>query len=222
MSDRLPWLLFVCASAFAIAMGATGAEARADWRSDPDIARCNYEKHRDAAPVTNEVVNRWLHGVASFAWQPSTTITGAQDSFAIDLAASKNYLGFAGGGGGSRMLYDPTHRRLAICQVYDTAVGLFLLTRIPPPPFAVPRGDLANVATARGIRIGSSLANVRAVYGPSPLVPFAKGHFAVGYVRDDSAETNPHAPPTFTPFGVNTWFEIANGRVVGIERITGF
>lgn len=149
------------------------------------------------------------------------TPTMARDQIHLDFSPSKNFVGHVGGGGGSRAIYDPQHELLALCQVYDTAEGFFLQQHVPPPPFAVARGNLSAFATARGIRLGSTVADVKRVYGAAAIVHFGGSHFGLSYQRLVPVP-GPRTPPTFSPFGIYTWFDIVNGRVASIGRLTGF
>jgi hypothetical protein len=192
-----------------IVIGNSISAAGASPWSDRDFVRCGYRKHYNAASVTNETVDAWLKRYASTDWRLPMTPTTAHDAFDINLAASKNYLGYVGGGGGSRIVYDHRHKLIALCQVYDTADALFLFEHVPKPPFAVPDGELTGVATEHGIRLGSSLREVRHVYGPAPLVRLVDGHVGLAYQRMTGVA------------GIYTWFEITSGRVTSIQRLTG-
>ncbi len=206
----------------AIVVPVAGVHADTPWRSDPDAVQCPYSRHKDIAATSNEAVDAWLDKVASRDFRLPTSETTVHDSFALDFTGGTNYVGHSGGGGGSRIVYDSKHGLLALCQVYDTAKGIFLLSHVPEPPFAVPHGDLTTIATQHGIGLHSSIAAVRAVYGPAPIVQLAKGHYGLAYERFDRTVSRTQAPPTPTPFSVYTWFDIANGHVVAIERTTGF
>ncbi len=202
----------------AIAASVAGVHADTPWLSDPDAVQCRYSRHQDIATTSNEAVDAWLDKVASRDFRLPTSKTTVHDSFALDFTADKNYVGHSGRGGGSRIVYDSKNRLLALCQVYDTAKGIFLLSHVPQPPFAIPHGDLTTIATQHGIGLHSSIAAVRAVYGHAPILQLAEGHYGVAYERFDRTVPQTQAPPTQAPFGVYTWFEIANGHVVAIER----
>jgi hypothetical protein len=209
---------------FGATLSAAPCAENTSFRTDPDAVSCGYSKHSNAASVSNEVARKWLDSVVSTKWRLPMEPTSTRDPLRVDLSASKNYVGHFGGGGGSRMVYDEPHHILAVCQVYDTASAVFVFSNVSAPPAAlgVPHRDLSHVSTLRGIRLGDTVDKVRRIYGPAPIMTFSEGHSGVGYQRSDSAVDGPKSPPTYTPFGVETWFEIVNGRVASLERLTGF
>jgi hypothetical protein len=114
-------------------------------------------------------------------WSFPMTPTDARDTIRVDFSPSENFVGHVGGGGGARAIYDSRHQLLALCQVYDSAEGFYLEEHVPPPLFPVARGDLTNFATSRGIRLGSPVADVKRVYGPTSIVHFGDSRFGLSY-----------------------------------------
>jgi len=208
-------MLVLCVAA------ATGS-ARADmFAYDPDAVQCGYEKDRNVAALSaQDIPAAFFRDLPRFPPLPQSA-TRAGDPIRLDFSRSKNFVGHVGGGGGVRILYDRPHRILAMCSVADSAESLIVVANVPPPTFAVAGADLSSVETTRGLHLGSSIDDVRRVYGPAPLVVFRPGHAGLGYARFTPVP-GPKTPPTMSPFGIWTWFEIRGGRVVAIERSTGF
>jgi len=186
-------------------------------RFDPDGVQCAYQKHGGASMTSNETLNAWLARYTSYDSRPTETRTRARDRMSFDFSVGKNFVGHVGGGGGARVVYDPRHRIVALCQVYDTAQGFYVFANAPVPPFAVATADLDGFATEHGIRIGSTIADVKGVYGPAEFVNLGGSRIGLSYVRVD-----PPAPGWQSSYSTSTWFEIAHGKVVAIARITGF
>lgn len=87
------------------------------------------------------------------------------------------------------LAYDPANR-LFLAGGHNDQCGIALFA--VRPPFTVPgtvrRADLSGYRTARGIRIGSSYADVRRLYGgPAGRV----GHFRLRYSADIPALRTP-------------------------------
>jgi len=188
---------------------------------DPDEVQCGYDRHQNVAALSAEDLGSRMPPV----FEPPPTLpaqtTSARDPIPLDFSRSKNFVGHVGGGGGVRILYDPRHRIIAICGVEDTLEDLVVVPNTAPPGFAVAHADLSRVATAHGLHLGSTVADVRRVYGRAPLVSFGHGHRGLAYQRFVPMPS-PSAGPTSTPFGIYTSFEVRNDHVVGITRSTGF
>ncbi len=212
----------------ALCLAAATGPARAEmFAYDPDAVQCGYERdHNVAALSAEELPGAFFAQLPQFpplAKHENATLTS--DPLPLDFSPSKNFVGHVGGGGGVRMLYDRPHRILALCSVEDTLEEIIVYSNVPPPPFAVAHVNLSEVRTKRGLHLGSTIDEVRRIYGPAPLVRFAPGHRGLSYSRYTPVSTpapGPNALPTYTPFGIWTWFEIRAGRVVAIERSTGF
>jgi hypothetical protein len=182
---------------------------------------CGYSRHFRVSATSDEDFGAWLDHHVWMRWSLPMTPTDTRDPIRVDFSPSDNFVGHVGGGGGARVIYDSRHQLLALSQVFDTAAGFFLEEDVPPPQFPVARGDLATFETARGIRLGSTDADVKRVYGPASIVHFGDSRYRLSYQRFVPV-SGPRTPPTFSPFGVYTWFNIVNGRVASIGRLTGF
>ena len=81
--------------------------------------------------------------------------------------------------------YDRSHHiALAGATTDQCGTALFVAS---PPPYTVPHADLAQYATARGLRIGSTTANVIAAYGkPSVSTAACARRCVLGYAATTS------------------------------------
>lgn len=87
--------------------------------------------------------------------------------------------------------YDPVHHiALAGATTDQCSSALFVASK---PPFAVPSADLSQYGTARHLRIGSSVAAVRAAYGKTAAS--CSRHCVLGF----TATTYGHAVTTGHP-----------------------
>jgi hypothetical protein len=182
---------------------------------DRDQAQCGYDEHRNVATLSADDAGPllppiYLMSAASVTAQTTTV----RDPLPLDFSPSKNFVGH---GGGVRIVYDPRHRIIALCGVGTKFEDLSVVSDTSPPRFAVAQADLSRVATAHGLHLGSTAADVRRVYGQAPLVSFGHGHRGLAYQRFVSS-----AGRTAAPLGIYTSFELRNDRVVQITRSTGF
>jgi hypothetical protein len=179
----------------------------------PDYVRC--QGGVSDATTSSETFDAWIHHYQLYDATPpeQETLTHATDAMTLDLTSSKYFRGHIGGGGGTFAMYDARHRVLAYCQLYDTAQGLFLAGNIGPPPFPVVRGDLSGFASRSGLRLGSTISDVRHVYGPAPIV-YVKGKPELRYSRSVQMSEE-------SPAGISTSFVFVNGKVAQIARISG-
>ena len=185
----------------------------------PDVVSCHPGRGRltDAA-TSNETFNAWIRhnqlDVDGHVREPDTE-TRATDAMAINVTSARYFRGHVGGGGGTWAIYDPHHRVLAYCQMYDTAQGLFIAGNIRPPPFPVLQCDLSAFASRNGLRLGSSVSAVRRVYGWSSFVS-VHGKPELRYARFIKSKDSRDSA-----FGISTVFVFMHGNVVQIERISG-
>jgi hypothetical protein len=149
------------------------------------------------------------------------TTTSAHDPVRQAFSTSAYYLSPEGDNSKAyaQVLYDPRHRVLALCRHVDSWEAFSLVSNVPAPPFAVADADLAGVATRHGIHLGSSIADVEAVYGRSRLVR-VDARTELSYRREIPVP-GPSGVP-YSPEGAETWFAIVNGHVASISLGTGF
>src|SRR5271166_3611464 len=87
-----------------------------------------------------------------------TTVT---DHFVRSPAAGG--LGLPTAGSGSKWVYDGKHR-IAAWSEHGDLTGDMILTVDTPPPAGLPSRDLSKIATARGLHLGLTPAQVTALY----------------------------------------------------------
>ncbi len=183
---------------------------------------CSTARGRGVAATSYRQFRTWTDRYVSITGAEPMTTTSAVDPIRLAFATSSYYYSREGdvGKGYAQALYDPRHRVLAICLQDDAWTALSLVANVSPPPFAVVRADLAGVATKHRIHLGSSVADVEAVYGRAALVRVPGRAPQLSYGRDIPLPKVDGYQET--PEGVETWFAIANGRVVSISLGTGF
>ena len=144
------------------------------------------------------------------------TPTRADGAIAYPIVSAAWFQGHAGGvRNGEFAVYAVSSRTFIACAQYDTTQGI-VAWHIDSRsiPLYVPRVKDASLV-ANGVRLGSTVSQVRSVYGYAPLQPFHSGTVAK-YVR---VYPLPHF---LSPFTVMTAFFFRGGRVDGIFRIAGF
>jgi hypothetical protein len=204
---------YICV--FIMLVSCTGY-ASATMATPPDAVVCQYDGRMRDASTSNETFNAWVQHYQPYDSRPleRNTTTQAADAMTVDLTSSKYFRGHIGGGGGTWAMYDAQHRVLAYCQMYDTAEGLFVAGNIGPPPFAVARGDLSALASRSGVGLGSTISDVRRVYGPAPTV-YVNGKPELRYLRSI------RIPGSRSLFVISTSFVLVDGKVAQIARISG-
>jgi hypothetical protein len=114
----------------------------------------------------------------------------------------------------SLLRYDRVHK-VGLARCGTDQVGFALFKASPPPGVTVPSADLSRYGTGKGLRIGSSYAQVIALYGP-PVKH--DQHFVTSYGADDTIyfQGKPEIQPELITLVID------NGRVssitVHIER----
>jgi hypothetical protein len=150
------------------------------------------------------------------------TTTKVGDRVRLSFSTSLYYLSLQGDDSKSyaQALYDPFHRILAVCVQKDAWTALSVVADVPPPPFNIVHANLARVTTAHGIHLGSTIADVEAVYGRAPLLLVTDGEPKLSYVREIYEPSSDGFRNS--PEGVETSFWMVNGRVASILIGTGF
>jgi hypothetical protein len=140
----------------------------------------------------------------------------------LSFSASSYYLSREGDKSKAyaQALYDPRHRVLAFCVQEDAWTSLSVVANAAAPPFAVAHADLAGVTTKYGIHIGSTVAQVEAVYGRTRLVQATGGEPVLSYVREIPVASKSGFRES--PEGVETWFGIVSGRVASLSVGAGY
>jgi hypothetical protein len=201
----------------AIILALSTGRVSALMATPPDAVACNDGVHAHDAATSNETFNAWVNHYLTEDDTPleKYSPTHATDAMNVDVTTNKYFRGHVGGGGGTFAKYDAKHRVLGYCQFYDTAEGLYLVGNIGPPPFAVTRGDLSGFSSRAGLRLGSTIADVRRVYGPASTVT-ANGKSELRYIRYIKV------PNSRSSMIITTSFIFVNGRVTQIARTSGF
>jgi hypothetical protein len=145
------------------------------------------------------------------------TITTVSDLITYPDTGAAWFQSYAGGGGaGTFAVYDTVDGVYATCSYEDTAHELQYF-RVPSReiPTKIPRRELhVNVRTERGIRLGDTLAAVEAVYGPPHLIHLTRLYWIASYTKIGPQEGSLH-------FVTNTTFFFRDGRLAGIDRVSG-
>jgi hypothetical protein len=183
---------------------------------------CSTAKGRGTAVTSYRQFFGWADRYVSRLGAEPFTTTSVVDAVRLTFATSLYYRSRerANDKGYTQALYDPQHRLLAFCWHPDAWEEFALVADVPPPPFPVVHADLARVVTKHGIHLGSSVAQVEAVYGRSRLVRIKGRPPELSYLREI-----PMPDPNglySSPEGVETWFAIVNGRVASMSLGIGF
>lgn len=104
--------------------------------------------------------------------------------------------------------YDRAHQ-IGFARSSTDQEGFALFKAPPPPGVSVPNADLSNYGTGRGLHIGSTYAQVLALYGP----PEKHGsHFVTAYGANDTVhfQGKPEEQPEVITLVID------NGRVSSI------
>jgi hypothetical protein len=146
-----------------------------------------------------------------------STATKRSDGIIYPIGGAAWFQGHAGGkDAGENLAYDAGQGVMFSCARYDTAMGFtaWILPTDLVPDF-VPRVRLtAPFSTAGGLRMGSTLQQVRALYGNAPVANDRSGLREIQYERRV-------VPAGNLFYVVDTTFVFHNGKVVGIYRIAG-
>lgn len=143
--------------------------------------------------------------------------TSLSDAMVYGVPGASWFASHAGGArAGEELAYDVTHQLMLSCARYDTAMGMTIWSLSPNSvPAFIPRVHLGAVfATAAGVRIGSTPARVRAIYGPAPLQRLGSNTTVLVYEKQDAKSGNLH-------YVVDTTFFFKNAKLVGIYRLAG-
>jgi len=122
-----------------------------------------------------------------------------------------------GGGAGTFAVYDMVDGVYATCSYQDTTHELqywHVPSREIPRP--IPRRSLhLNVRTAHGIRFGDTLGAIETIYGPPVAYRATASLWGVSYTKTGRLVGN-------LPFVTITTFYLRDGRLVGIDRVSGW
>ncbi|HTV92062.1 MAG TPA: hypothetical protein VMG98_05025, partial [Verrucomicrobiae bacterium] len=145
------------------------------------------------------------------------TPTAATDGIGVTLAGARWFQGYVGGASnGVYALYDTGENVYYLCSYEDTA-RVFDAWAVPLSwvPRAVPAvaGAALHLRTTRGIVFGDSPAQIEAIYGKAPLQFNYRVNY-LAYEKDRAVRGN--------EFATQTTFFFSDGKLIGIERLSGF
>lgn len=140
--------------------------------------------------------------------------TTVHDPVRYPSARAGWFQGHIGGGGNGELLaFDPAMHVLARCSHGDTVESIEVSRTRRAPPAYVPRASFA-FSTQRGLRVGSTVADIERVYGQTRPLHTVQG-LAYAYERDIPL------PGSNLPYVVRTVFFVHAGRVVAVIRSAG-
>jgi len=151
-----------------------------------------------------------------FAHRAKASATQASDLIRFPVWPATWFQGHVGAGGnGENIAYDPAAHVLYRCA-YANA-NQFIEARLVDvaPPSYVPRVRVQQFASSSGLAMGSSATAVDQVYGVASPLQLDNGLSLVTYEKDTPL---PHGN---LPYVTTTSFLIRDGRVVGIQRLSG-
>ncbi len=161
--------------------------------------------------VANRDLSDWFYK-ATAANQSGTAAATIEPDFLPGKTMHSMHCGGSGvaiGGGIWQLVtYDRKHEiGLAAASTDQCSVAVF---RASPPAVTVPDGDLSQVSTGRGVRIGSTYQELLATYGGKPRAQGAR--FVVMYAATVPGTSMAH-PSTKVENPESLTFVIEKGRV---------
>ncbi len=118
-----------------------------------------------------------------------------------------------GAANGELMVFDPATRILARCLHGDTVESIDVARVRRAPPAYVPRTSLL-FTTRRGLRVGSTIADIERVYGKTIPLHTVQG-LVYAYERDIPL------PGSNLPYVVRSVFFVRRGHVIALVRQAG-
>ena len=116
-------------------------------------------------------------------------------------------------------MYDRT-RRIALFEKGCCALrGVALVTNVAPPPKPVSNANLAIVRTARGVTLGMTQAQVKAIYGPAH--PYGTKSMPGVTTLSYTTMTKKPTEPGGDECGQFQSFSFRDNRLISIELLAG-
>ncbi|MDB5071439.1 MAG: peptidase Ste24p [Candidatus Eremiobacteraeota bacterium] len=166
---------------------------------------------------SGERVTRSADDAVAWLDRGGSSWTGPVQSFAplrvtdtIAAPSRANWMAFPGSDGSALIAYDPSTKLAVACVRRGTTTTFRVQQQASPPSFLIEPSDLGPIATSRGIRIGSPLSSLFAVYGRTAPVALADGSALYTYRKRSEGGLN-----------VAMRFVVRDGRVTAFARETG-